>query len=128
MTIRVEPPHIGTRKDWASRPLGILFWWGLPIAIGMSADPLHLSLHGAAALWAVAFAWMAVGCLLNAWRCHRVHCYISGPALLLGAVAAGLIASGALTLEPHALNVIIWSTFGLTLLSFLPEIVWRKYR
>jgi len=41
------------------------------------------------------------GCLLNAKRCHRVHCYISGPVLLSGAVFAGLVASGAVKVDQH---------------------------
>src|SRR5258708_2229969 len=71
------------RKDWARQPLTIILWWGLPIAVGVSVSLLHPPFRVAAGVCAVAFAWMATGCLLNARRCHRVHCYISGPVLLL---------------------------------------------
>jgi hypothetical protein len=86
------------RKDWTRRPLTIVLWWGLPIAISLSAGLLHLPFRAGAGVCAVAFAWMATGCLLNARRCHRVHCYISGPVLLLGAAIAGLVAAGAVDL------------------------------
>jgi len=82
------------RKDLARRPLTIIAWWGLPIAIGLSSDYLHLPFRAGAGVCAVAFAWMATGCLLNALRCHRVHCYVSGPVLLGGAAIAGLVAAG----------------------------------
>jgi hypothetical protein len=70
---------------------------------------------------------MATGCLLNARRCHRVHCYISGPVLLLGAILAGLVALGAVSLSPQAFGNAISATLVLALLSFVPEIVWKRY-
>ena len=67
---------------------------------------------------------MGTGCVLNAIRCRRLHCYISGPAFLLGALAAGLFGLGAV---PQTLNNIVSATLGIVLLSFVPEIVWRRY-
>ena len=115
------------RKDWARRPLTIILWWGLPIAIGNAAGLLHLSFRVGAGVWAAAFVWMATGCLLNARRCHRVHCYISGPVLLLGACFAGLVASGMANVGPQAFTIGVNATFALALLSFVPEMVWRRY-
>jgi hypothetical protein len=93
-----------SRKDWASRPGTMILWWGLPIAIGASTVPMHLSFQAKAAICAISFVWMGTGCLLNARRCHRVHCYISGPVLLLGATFAGLVASGIVNLDQHTLQ------------------------
>lgn len=115
------------RKDWARRPVTIIAWWELPIAIGLSSDLLHLPFRAGAGVCAVAFAWMATGCLLNARRCHRVHCYISGPVLLAGAAMAGLVAAGVLDLGPRAFANVVSAILVLALLSFVPEMVWKCY-
>jgi hypothetical protein len=116
-----------SHKDWARQPSTIVFWWGLPIAAGAAAGFLHLPFRAAAGVCAVSFAWMATGCLLNARRCHRVHCYISGPVLLLGAVIAGLVASGLADLGPHLFSNVVSAILVLALLSFVPEMVWKRY-
>jgi hypothetical protein len=64
------------RNDWAGQASSVMIWWGLPLAGVMFVSLLHLSFHASAALVAAAFTWMAIGCLLNALRRHRVHCYI----------------------------------------------------
>ena len=117
------PPN----NDWARQPAMIFLWWGLPIAIGMLANVPHLSQRQDAAVWAVLFAWMAAGCLLNALRCHRVHCFISGPVLLLGAIFAALAASGVVEPGARTFSTVINGTLLAALLSFAPEIVWRRY-
>jgi hypothetical protein len=81
-----------------------------------------------AGVWAAVLGWMGVGCLLNARRCHRLHCYFSAPILLLGGLAVSLIGFDAVTLGPHALNNAISFTLVLALLSFVPEMIWGKYR
>jgi hypothetical protein len=118
---------VGSHNDWARQPLAALVWWCVPIAIGVSSSLLGLPLRAAAWVWAASLAWMAAGCLLNARRCHRLHCYISGPVLLLGAGAAVSLASGFIDLGPHALNNVVSVTFVLALLSFAPEFLWKRY-
>jgi hypothetical protein len=105
----------------------IFLWWGLPIAIGILANAPHLSQRLDAAVWSLVFAWMATGCLLNALRCHRVHCFISGPVLLLGAIFAALAATGVIEPGAHTFSLAINGTLLLALLSFAPEIVWKRY-
>lgn len=115
-------------KDWARQPLTIVLWWGMPIAIGAAAAGLpRLPARADAGVCALLFAWMATGCLLNARRCHRVHCYISGPVLLLGAILAGLVAAGVIDLGPRTFNSAVSAILVLALLSFAPEIVWKRY-
>lgn len=117
----------GSRNDLVGQPVSALLWWWLPAGLAVLAEATRLSLHELAAVWSAAFVWMAVGCFLNAYRCHRLHCYISGPAFLAGAIAAGLLASGALANGPNTLNFIAAGTFAMVCVSFLPEFVWRKY-
>jgi hypothetical protein len=70
---------------------------------------------------------MAVGCLLNARRCHRVHCYISGPALLLGAVFSALVALGVVDVSPQVFNNAVSAMLVVALLSFVPEVIWKRH-
>ena len=115
------------RNDWARQPLSFCLWWGLPIVIGASAPLLHLSFRGGAALCAALFLWMATGCLINALRCHRLHCYISGPVLLAGAIFAALAAADLIEMSPRMFGNAVGATLVLALLSFLPEIFWKRY-
>src|SRR5260370_20589981 len=116
-----------TRNDWVTRPGSGFFWWCLPLGLGFAANFLTLPARGIALIWVVLFVWMGTGCILNARRCHRLHCYISGPAFLLGAAALGLFAAGVLTVGPHSINNIVGVTLVVTLLSFVPEMIWKKY-
>ena len=119
-------PDAVKRRDWARQPL-IILWWVLPIAIIVAAGLLHLSFRASAGICALAFVWMATGRLLNARRCHRVHCCISGPVLLLGGIFAGLVALGAVGLTQQVFNNAVSATLVLALLSFVPEMVWKRY-
>jgi hypothetical protein len=101
------------------------FWWCLPLGVGFAANFLALPVRSTAIIWVILFVWMGTGCILNARRCHRLHCYISGPTFLLGAVVLGLLAAGLLGFGPHALNNIVGATLIVALLSFVPEI-WKK--
>jgi len=71
------------RKTWQ-----LVSFWGLPavvatIAIVLSNRRPALFLAAGAAL-----AVMGGACLVNATRCRRLHCYITGPHFLLLAVGA----------------------------------------
>lgn len=113
--------------DWVRSPVRLAIWWVIPIVVGNLADHLPLSRPVTSLIWAAALAWMGLGCVLNARRCHRRHCYFSGPILLTGAVVIVLVGWDVVSLGSNGLSLTIWTTFGLVLLSFLPEVVWGKY-
>lgn len=113
--------------DLATQPASILLWWVLPIAVGFSANFFPFSTRTIGAIWTVAFLWMGMGCLLNARRCHRLHCYISGPVFVLGAIFTASVASGIVDPAPHLFSNVVNGTLVLTLLSFVPEMVWKRY-
>lgn len=113
--------------DWVRNPISFAIWWVIPIVAGVLTDFLPLSQSAAALIWAGALAWMGLGCVLNARRCHRRHCYFSGPVLLAGAIVVAVHGWGLVPLGPNGLNLTLWTTFGLVALSFLPELVWGRY-
>jgi len=123
----LDAPTGTTQRDLARRPLSVLIWWGIPIVAGISAGLGFLSLREAALVWMVAFAWMGTGCLLNARRCHRRHCYIAGPVLLAGAIVAGLRGLNIVSFGPSGLEYLVWGTAVLAVLSFVPEFIWSRY-
>lgn len=113
-------------RDWLRQPVGVIFWWVLPIGLGVSTNFWHLPLGRTALIWAVALAWMGTGCALNALRCGRRHCFISGPALWLGAIAAGLVGLGVISGQ-NALGEAVNGALALAALSFLSEWFWGRY-
>ena len=119
-------PKSSPRGDWFAQPIAAFLLWCVPLAIGFSAS-LLLPPRTAALAWMVAFVWMGAGCTLNAYRCHRLHCYISAPVFFIGAVTQGLLAANVLSLGPQAANNIVGATLLLVLLSFVPERIWGKY-
>src|SRR3974390_2696596 len=85
MSQTMQPP---ASRDWVRAPAFALLWWGLPFAIAFGSNFARLPLRDAAWVWSGSMAVMGVGCVLNAARCHRLHCYISAPVLLQAAWAA----------------------------------------
>ena len=114
--------------DWVRQPLGLALWWGLPLLIGISVNFLGLPPVYVTFVWAGMFAWMGTGCLLNARRCARLHCYISAPVLFLGAIVTTFTAFGWTPLGPHTSRYVINGSLVLALLTFLAEPIWGKYR
>ena len=76
-------------------------------------------------LWVPAFVVMGVGCLANAARCGRTHCYVTGPLFLLAAVYVALSAFGIVALHP---NLFLLVVFGACCLAMFAEIPLGKYR
>ena len=72
-----------TKRDLVASKLAWMVW-GVPIALVAVG-----ALWGAARvlLWAPSLVVMGAACVANAARCGRLHCYLTGPLFLLGAVA-----------------------------------------
>src|SRR5215469_3413119 len=96
--------------------------WYLPIAllvVGLNWD------RGREWLWIPVFVVMGVGCLVNADRCGRLHCYLTGPLFLLAAVFVALSAFGVVTLRPDLFLLIV---LGASCLAPCAEIPLGRYR
>ena len=95
---------------------------------GLAASMLAPSTAWAAGAWSLALAWMGGACLLNARRCGRVHCYVSGPILLAGAGLATASGGSVLDFVPSGVSLIVAATLALAALTYLLELVWGRYR
>lgn len=83
------------RGDLVCTRVGLLVWClpGLVFLVGIpwtAARPL---------LWIPSLAVAGSACLVNASRCGRLHCFLTGPLFLLGAVATLLDASHVLAID-----------------------------
>jgi len=105
----------------------ILYW--LPaIAIVMAGAPAITS-GWRTGVWTLALATMGAACIVNAVRCGRVHCYLTGPFFLLMAVIALSYGLGILHLGGNGWNLLgLVTLIGAIALWCLPEMFLGKYR
>ncbi len=79
-------------------------------------------------VWTLAFAVMGIACVVNAVRCGRVHCYFTGPFLLLLATASLLHGLRFVSLGPNGWE---WlgavAIAGTLVLLTAPERIWGRY-
>ena len=78
----------------------------LPAIAIVAVGPLAISNGWRSVVWTVALATMGVACIVNAVRCGRVHCYLTGPFFLLMALAALSYGLGILHLGGNGWNVL----------------------
>ena len=122
-----DRPNQPPTTDWFARPLSAFVLWCVPLIFGFGTSFLGAPPMIRALVWTAAFLWMGAGCVVNAVRCHRLHCYISGPVFLLGAATEGLLAANLLSFGSHAIDNTAGITLAVALLSFVPERIWAKY-
>lgn len=108
-------------KDFARRSIAWLLW-GVPAAVvvlGSFVTPVPRML-----LWTPAFLIGGIACVMNAARCGRVHCYITGPLYLLAALATVLAGTD---LVPLRWSWIGCAVIGGTVVAYVPEWIRGKY-
>lgn len=122
-----DPPCAQTRADWARGVHGI-FLWGLPV-MALWASGAFLPARDLVFVWPPVIALMGAACLLNARRCGRVHCYATGPFLLILAALALFYGIGLLPLGPHGWSILSEVLFvGALVLCCVPEWLFGRYR
>src|SRR5579863_10227224 len=100
-------------RDLVRKPIGLLTLWVLPVVLAMLASIARLPVRLVAFVWAGAFVWMGLACLLNALRCSRLHCAISAPVLLLASAAVAAIGVG--VLPGSAIGIVVLAAAGMVL-------------
>jgi len=115
--------------DMLSNPLLAFGSFCLPAIAIIATGHYRVGGGWRTAVWTAALSIMGTACVANAVRCGRVHCYITGPFLLVMAVVTLLYGLGILPLGGNG-----WNAIGLTILigaiglSCLPEMFFGKYR
>jgi hypothetical protein len=112
-------------SDWA-RGTRFLWIWCLPIAmLWLSA---RIGGRFQIIAWPATLTWMGIACLLNARRCRRLHCYLTGPYFLLLALMAFLYGLGVLHLGARGWSVLsVALVVGGALLVYVPERLFGRY-
>lgn len=115
------------RQDWVGNARSYVIAWGLPtaaLAVGAFITPPERTY-----IWSAALVWMGFACIVNALRCGRLHCYLTGPFFLLMAVLTALHGFEVLWLGVNG-----WWWLGFTLvfvggglLWYLPERMWGRF-
>lgn len=121
------PDEACVRRDLSARADSFLAVWGAPILAGLIASFAAPSITWAAGAWSVALAWMGAACLPNARRCGRLHCFFSGPILLVGALLAALVALGQLDANAIGLGAIVTGALVLFGLTYALELALGRY-
>ena len=117
-----------SRDILSSRWRVFLLYWLPAIAIVVAGAPA-ISNGWRTVVWTVALATMAVACIVNALRCGRVHCYVTGPFFLLMALVALSYGLGILHLGANGWNLLgLVGLVGVLALWYLPEMFFGKYR
>src|SRR2546426_7950941 len=94
------------QRDLTGRTVGRFVLWGLPLVAFVAGFVVGPTLR--TVLWTAALTVAGTACVANAARCGRLHCYFTGPFLLLGAVVTLTYGLGVLPLGPGR-----WGSIGL---------------
>src|SRR5262245_43623020 len=94
-----------SRDILSSRWRVFMLYW-LPAFAIVAVGPLAISSGSRAVVWAVALATMGTACIVNALRCGRVHCYLTGPFFFLLALVALSYGLGILHLGANGWNLL----------------------
>jgi hypothetical protein len=110
------------RMDLLTRRGG-LWIWGVPAILVIAGS--FLGRLGHLALWVPAFTVAGAACVVNARRCRRIHCHVTGPLFLLAAAVTALVAADLVRVE---FGTVLAVTAAVFLASFVPEVLMgRKY-
>lgn len=116
-------------RDILSSPWRALVMFGVPAVAIVVAGSSAFSSSWRTIVWAVALGTMGTACAVNAVRCGRVHCYVTGPFFFVMGLTTLLYGLGVLPLGQSGWNLIgLTILVGAIVLSCLPEMVFGKYR
>src|SRR5215472_12318054 len=114
-----------SRDILSSRWLVFTLYWLPAIAI-LAVGPLAISNGWRAVVWTVALATMGMACIVNALRCGRVHCYVTGPFFFLMALVALSYGLGILHLGRNGWNLLgLIALIGASPCGTCPRCFWE---
>ena len=127
--MQADEDTVRADRDILSKRLTTIFVYVLPIIAVSIASRIDIGPLWRTAVWVAALTTMGAGCLFNALRCGRIHCYFTGPFFLILALTALLYGLGAIQLGTRGWSEIsIVAVLGGLFLFYVPEAISGKYR
>lgn len=121
--------HSNRPVDLLSRRAFVFLVYCVPVAALVLAGNLYVGTTWRTIIWSASLLIMGSGCIANAVRCGRTHCYLTGPFLVLMAFASALYGLGILPLGSNGWSLIGLGTLvGGLVLGCVPEIFLGRYR
>jgi len=119
---------VGVTRDFVRDRKASFLLWRLPAVVMVAVAFLDIGSQAMGTLWALCLNVFGFGCVSNAIRCGRLHCYFTGPLFLMMAVASlvhgfGLVSLGSLGWLWIGLVTLVGG-IGLTV---VPERIWGQY-
>lgn len=112
-------------QDLARGGMSLLLWVVPAIILAISAG---LGGPYLVVIWPLLLTFMGVACLLNARRCGRLHCFITGPFFLVLAGVSLLYGLGIVPLGAHGWQWLVDTVLiGGCVLTCVPEWLFGKY-
>ena len=116
-------------RDILTNPWLTLTFFVLPVIAMVLAGSANVSNGWRTVVWTAALATMGTACVVNALRCGRLHCYLTGPFFLALAVVALLFGLGVVPLGRNGWNLIGLATLvGAIFLCCVPEWLFGTHR
>ena len=112
--------------DWAGSWQRLTVIWGLPATVMVASAGLVSWLRGV--VWILMLLFMGGACFANARRCHRTHCYFTGPFLVLMAALVALYTLGLMPLGSNGWGALASITIaGTAILCCVTERIRGRY-
>jgi hypothetical protein len=125
----MRPGGADASRDFLSDRFATIAIYWLPVAVLVVSGFFGMGNAWRGAIWAAALTTMGAGCVVNAVRCGRIHCYATGPFFLAMAVVAVLYGFGIVRLGAHGWNgIALVALIGGVALYYLPELLFGTYR
>jgi hypothetical protein len=115
-------------RDWVNDRRVSFLVWKLPAIVLCVSLVLPIGNVGTTAIWVASLGVLGGACVLNAVRCRRLHCFLTGPFFLIMALASLVHGFGIVSLGSGGFYWLGAVTgVGAFVLLYLPERIWGRY-
>jgi hypothetical protein len=112
--------------DWGKNRRSYVLAWGLPTALLIVGIFLPAPIR--TAVWSGCLLWKGAACVVNAARCGRTHCYLTGPLYLAMAAVTAAHGTGVISLGSEGwLWIGAAIAVGTVVLWIVPERLFGKF-
>jgi hypothetical protein len=116
------------KRDFVNNRLANFLLWKAPALVMVATGFIEVGMTARGVVWAACLATFGGGCIANALRCGRLHCYLTGPFFLLMSLVSLLHGLRVISLGPLGwLWIGMVTIVGALTLTYFPERIWGPY-